>query len=253
MKAAYQRLVQVQEHNVLFCGEAFLESQIDLDSRGAVSVLDLEEMKRLLELRDKRALLEYLKRGLEDKIRLHALNAQMLGIINLEFQQAVYTYLANRGIQISCLFRDEVSTHIAGRAEQSVVDLIRWAGYIVDKAFEYEEEIPRSQTLIERIHGYIHEHYQEEIGRNEIGAEFHLVPEYLARLYKRKTGKNLKDYINEYRIEQAKFLLKTSEMLVSDIASEVGIDNFSYFSTLFKRSTGRSPNEYRRQETSHVV
>lgn len=133
------------------------------------------------------------------------------------------------------------------------MDLIRWANYIVDKAFEYEEEVQKSQTLIEKIHGYIHEHYKEEIGRNEIGAEFHLVPEYLARLYKRKTGKNLKDYINEYRIEQAKFLLKTSDLLVSDISAEIGIDNFSYFSTLFKKSTGLSPNEYRRQIISPVV
>lgn len=114
----YHRLIRVQEHNVIFCGEAFLETQINPESGDSASVLDLEEMKRLLELRDKRKLLEYLKRELEDKIKLHAMNARMLGIMNLEFQQAVYTYLANRGIQISCLFHDAVSVDIAGRAEQ---------------------------------------------------------------------------------------------------------------------------------------
>lgn len=251
-REVYYRLVNIQEHNVTFCGEAYLEMQVNVEESGNISVLDLTEMKSLLEKRDKKTLLEHLKHELESKIKLHVMSAKMLNIVYLEFQQAVYSYLANRGIQISSLFNDKDSNRIVEKAEQSVIDLIRWANYIVDKAFELEEELHRSQTVIEKINRYIHEHYKEEIGRNEIGAEFHLVPEYVARLYKRKTGQNLKDYINEYRIEQAKILLRTSDMLVSDVSAEVGIDNISYFSTLFRKNTGISPNEYRRQEISHV-
>jgi two-component system response regulator YesN len=85
----------------------------------------------------------------------------------------------------------------------------------------------------------------EDIGRNEIAGEFYLTPEYLAKLYKKKTGMNLKDYINEYRIEVAKELLKTGEKNISNIAETVGFDNFSYFSTLFKKMTGVSPKDYK--------
>ncbi|MBQ1310903.1 MAG: helix-turn-helix transcriptional regulator, partial [Blautia sp.] len=89
--------------------------------------------------------------------------------------------------------------------------------------------------------------YSEEIGRNEIGAAFYLVPEYVAKLYKKKTGKALKDAINDYRLTRAKTLLMTSDRKVSEIAQEVGFDNFSYFSTLFKKSMGMTPNEFRKQ------
>ncbi len=66
-------------------------------------------------------------------------------------------------------------------------------------------------------------------------------------MYKKKTGKNIKDYINEYRLEQAKELLNDSRVRVSDVAAEVGYSNFSYFSTLFKKYTGLTPNEYRQK------
>ena len=65
------------------------------------------------------------------------------------------------------------------------------------------------------------ENYKEDIGRNEIGAYFCFTPEYLAKIYKKKTGKNLKDYINEYRIEKAKELLCGEGVRVSDVAAEV--------------------------------
>lgn len=243
----YHRLADIQERNVIFCGETFLEQQIELGRDSSMPVLDLEKMRIMLENQGRRELLGYLRGELEHKVKLNALNEQSLKVVRQEFQQAVYTYLANRGIQISRLFSDHVSIQIAEKAEQSIVDLMRWANYLLERVFACEEEIRKSQTLIEKIHAYIHEHYKEGIGRNEIGAEFHLVPEYVARLYKRKTGRNLKDYINEYRIEQAKILLKTSDMLVGDISEEVGIDNISYFSTLFKKNTGVSPNEYRKK------
>jgi len=68
----------------------------------------------------------------------------------------------------------------------------------------------------------------------------------LSKMYKKQTGISLKDYISEYRIEQAKILLRKSELLVSDVAEEVGFDNFTYFSTLFKKYTGMTPNQYRK-------
>ena len=73
------------------------------------------------------------------------------------------------------------------------------------------------------------------------------MPEYLARMYKKKTGVSLKDYINDYRIQQAKLLLQQSDKQVGEVAADVGFSNLSYFSTLFKKSTGLTPVEYRRR------
>jgi two-component system response regulator YesN len=106
--------------------------------------------------------------------------------------------------------------------------------------------VRKASGLIERINAYVHEHYSDLLDRNEIAGAFHLAPEYLAKLYKKKTGVYLKDYIREYRVEQAKRLLRDEDVLISDVAGAVGFDNFSYFSTIFRKYVGVTPNEYRR-------
>lgn len=175
------------------------------------------------------------------------MNEVQLKIMRSEFQQVIYAHLSNNGIQISRLFHGETTIQMTEQSERSVIDLIRWAGYLLDLVFEYENNMQKADTLIDRIQAFVKQHYRENIGRNEIGAEFHLVPEYVARVYKKKAGKTLKEYINDYRLEQAQKLLKDTEMRISDIALETGFDNISYFSTLFKKATGMSPNEYRKR------
>ena len=132
------------------------------------------------------------------------------------------------------------------KASQSVIDMIRWVSFLLDCTFEYEENVQKQYTLGEKIHQYIKEHYKEDIGRNELAEEFHLAPEYLSKTYKKQMGVNLKDTIAECRIEEAKRLLERGER-VSDVAEEVGFDNFTYFSTMFKKYTGITPNQYRKK------
>ena len=98
-------------------------------------------------------------------------------------------------------------------------------------------------SLNEKVDQYIREHYRENIGRTEIAEQFYLAPEYLSKTYKKLTGRTIKDTITEYRIDEAKRMLERGER-VSDVAETVGFDNFTYFSTIFKKYTGVSPNQY---------
>ena len=125
------------------------------------------------------------------------------------------------------------------------MDLIRWANYLLEKTFQTLEEPSRTDTLVERVNAYISAHYAEPLGRDEIAAAFHLTPQYLAKLYSKKTGRFLMDALREYRLEQARKLLTQSDLTVSEVAMRIGFDNFSYFSTLFKKETGMTPQQYR--------
>lgn len=243
----YRRSGDIFARNILYYGKAFLESEAASGQGNHQGVLQLEKMTEYLESGSKLGFMDYLKKELEAKRRMNALDGEMLRSMRQEIQQAVYVHLAQKGIQVSLLLSDEASRQMSEKASQSVIDMIRWGNYLLSRVFEYEEEVQKAQTIVEKINLYIQEHYKENIGRNEIGAYFYLVPEYLAKMYKKKTGKSLKDYINEYRLEQARFLLAKKEMLVSDVAAEVGFDNFSYFSTMFKKTFGMTANEYRKQ------
>lgn len=243
----YHSLARMLSENVIYYGNVFMENQV-LESDGKrIPILDMKKLKDLLNSKEKKGFLDYLKQELDKKVRSKALGGETLKTVNLEVQQAVYAHLAEEGIQISLILDDTEANKLSEKSEQSVIDLMRWENYLLNKVFSYEEEIQKSQSIIEKINHYIQENYKENIGRNEIGAHFFLVPEYLAKMYKKKTGITLKDYINSYRLNQAKIMLSQSDIRVSEIASEVGFDNFSYFSTLFKKEYGISPNEYRKR------
>lgn len=245
LSAAKQKLIKLSDYNVSYFGKIFLEREVEMAVQNGAEIIDMSKIVFLVEKKDKVQLLFYLKQVFDELAAYNKLNQYSLYLMNQEIVQVVYADLMKQGIQATKLFYDELSIRMADHAVDSTVDMIRWVNYLLEKTFEYEEEVAKSFTIIDKINVYIHEHYSESIGRNEVAGEFYLTPEYLAKLYKKRTGINLKDYINEYRIEKAKELLKSGEKSVSDVAEIVGFDNFSYFSTLFKKMVGVSPKNYK--------
>lgn len=75
---------------------------------------------------------------------------------------------------------------------------------------------------------------------------FNISPRYLSDLLKQETGKTAMELIHIFLISEAKNLLKSSDNSVSETAYALGFDNPPYFSRLFKKEVGISPNQYKR-------
>ena len=240
-----QRLKRISDYNVGYFGKIFFEKDVEMSFQKDAQIIDMEKTVALVEKKDKTQILHYLKQVFDELSAYNKLNQHSLYLMKQEITQVVFANLMKQGILATRLFYDETFIKLADHAMESIVDMIRWVNYLLEKTFEYEVEIAKSATIIDKINEYIYEHYSDNIGRNEISKEFYLTPEYLAKLYKKKAGMNLKDFINQYRIEKAKELLKSGKKSISDIAESVGFDNFSYFSTLFKKATGVSPKDYK--------
>ena len=238
--------INLIEGNVGAYGTCFKEEDSADIERTAQTVLELEKLITFLENKRKMEFLSYLKTQLSDREYRKILNEHVLRQAKEEIQQSLYIYLAKKEIPAAGLFSNENLSILCQKASQSVIDMIRWVSFLLDCTFEYEENVQKQYTLGEKINQYIKEHYKEDIGRNELAEEFHLAPEYLSKTYKKQMGVNLKDTIAECRIEEAKRLLERGER-VSDVAEEVGFDNFTYFSTMFKKYTGITPNQYRKK------
>ena len=95
---------------------------------------------------------------------------------------------------------------------------------------------------------YINEHYNSyDLSLEDISKNTFLTPAYICVIFKDYTGKTVNKYINEYRIIQAKELLKDSNIKMNDIALKVGYKDGNYFAKIFKKETGYTPSEYRRK------
>ena len=159
--------------------------------------------------------------------------------------QCIYVEIEKK---VSCVCgrcHDSKAVSVRNKAQNSAVDFLKWTNYLLQRTREYIQEIQESDNVIQTAKHYITEHYTEDIGRSQVAAAVYLTPEYLAKIFKRSEGINLKDYIYQLRIQEARRLLMAGAR-VSEVAQLVGFDNFAYFSTIFKKVTGMSPNEYKK-------
>jgi len=91
---------------------------------------------------------------------------------------------------------------------------------------------------------YLNENYHRKVPLSEASQIVSLSPTHLSRVIKRDTGETYIDLFNNLKISIAVKLLKETNLKVYEVASKVGIENYSYFYQLFKKLTGISPTEY---------
>jgi two-component system response regulator YesN len=72
-------------------------------------------------------------------------------------------------------------------------------------------------------------------------------PSYFSSIFKAHTGKTFVEYLTLTRVGRAKYLLKTTDLKSYEIADRIGYEDQRYFCTIFKKATGRSPMEFRRE------
>lgn len=93
---------------------------------------------------------------------------------------------------------------------------------------------------------YIWKHYGERISVNQIAEKMNLSTGHFSRMFKKQVGTSVVKYINQYRIQKAEELLRTTNMKVYEVADLVGISDYIYFSQVFKSFTGKSPSDFRK-------
>lgn len=91
---------------------------------------------------------------------------------------------------------------------------------------------------------YISNHYDKDIGLNELAEIVSLNPAYLSILFKDEVGMSYIKYITNYRMEKAKKLLLEGYK-VAEVSERVGYNNYRYFCDIFKKHMGQTPNEYK--------
>lgn len=104
---------------------------------------------------------------------------------------------------------------------------------------------------IMRAADYIRKNYAQTLTLNSVAEHIHKSRNYFSYLFRQEMGIGFVDYVNKIRVREACRLLDTTDALSYEIASEVGFDNYKYFSSVFKKIMGCSPDKYRRGSNMH--
>ena len=108
-----------------------------------------------------------------------------------------------------------------------------------------DPETERMNQVAEKIRTYIRENYMNEISMQDAARQFNYSDAYFCKLFKQCFDQNFTTYLTNFRINEAKRLLKDRNISVKDAGMKVGYYDSNYFAKVFKRVTGMIPSEYR--------
>lgn len=137
--------------------------------------------------------------------------------------------------------------------DRYILSLSHWQQWWLDASLALAGELNTvrrsSHNLMADIAAYLDTHYQEEVSLFDIANRFYVSREYVSRKFKQTYGINMTDYVNQARVKNARVLLANPQLKMAAIAEMIGFANEKYFSTVFKKHEGISPNEYRKRIT----
>ncbi|MHA6534722.1 helix-turn-helix transcriptional regulator [Paenibacillus sp. BAC0078] len=106
--------------------------------------------------------------------------------------------------------------------------------------------------LVTDVATFIRDHYRETLTLEETAGHFFISPSYLSRVFHRLTGFHFREYIVHVRVREAERLLAGTSVKIQEIASLVGFEHLSHFNKTFKKSTGLTPLQYRKEAGAKI-
>ncbi len=102
-----------------------------------------------------------------------------------------------------------------------------------------------TSALVKRTLAYICQNYDRSFSRQEMADSLGVSPRYLTRIFCQELGLSPWDYLNRYRVFQAKALLRHTNKSITEVGAMVGFNDPSYFSRVFRRLADVTPTDYR--------
>ena len=209
---------------------------------------------------------ESIKSNNSDKIK------HLLGVLSKEITKLSYTDVIVAMIKTLSIFEDVVIDLNKISIKPIYIDFafLRSGIFEIETCDEFFSVIERQLDILCKSregndlsvkHSYVAESAKAVIDLNysdnmlclqSISERIKISSGYLSQIFKGAYGVSIGEYINEVRLKKVVELLESTELNISEILSQVGIQNQTYFYRLFKKKYGASPKEFRRSLTENI-
>ena len=244
---SYQRLKMMAYGDISHLEGVFVE---DVCER-AIEVLPMDipaEIQKLLEYAKYDEFVERFRVWVSN-IQKEDFDLRALQSLQENLIQVIYSHLMKLGISARMLLQEEELKKKYELINISVENAIQWMDAVFKKINSIMENRRNSgNAAVMAMKKFIELHLTEDVTREEIAKAVHLNVDYAARIFKQEEGISIMDFLGKRRIIKAISLMQTTDMSISDVAYHSGFINSSHFSTLFKKTTGISPREFRSRD-----
>ncbi len=196
---------------------------------------------------------EALKILLQEKIDLVLLDLQMPELDGFAVLQAMREASWAQNIPVIVVTGRDLGEDDLKRLNEGVAVVLQKGLFGMDEtiahisaALERKRRLSvDAQRLVRHAMVYIHQNYAQPITRADIARHINIAEDYLTFCFRQELGTTPIKYLQRYRIHQAKILLKNTQRSISEIALDVGFSDSGYFTRIFHRETGFSPENFR--------
>ncbi len=114
------------------------------------------------------------------------------------------------------------------------------------RALGGEEALPQpTSAVVKRAIAHLQQHHASALTRTDIASAVGVSEDYLSHIFRQEVGLSPWEFLNRYRVQRAKELLRASDAPMLEIAERVGFGDLSYFNRVFRRLAGCTPGAYR--------
>jgi signal transduction histidine kinase/DNA-binding LacI/PurR family transcriptional regulator/AraC-like DNA-binding protein/CheY-like chemotaxis protein len=164
--------------------------------------------------------------------------------VNARLRQVPVIILSNKRLSLEDVKRIESHTHVTLQTKGIWSDSETISA--LNRAIFGMDTLPaHTSGLVKQAIAYLHQNYTRPISRWEIAEAVGVSEDYLSRVFHRELNISPWDYLNRYRVLQSKHLLCHTTDAVGVIAHQVGFKDQAYFSRVFHKVTGMSPQAFR--------
>jgi two-component system response regulator YesN len=227
----------------------FREGEGDILSHNHLLIFFTDEEKQLI---------QYLKslntEGIREMVNQYFLR---FSSENLSFKEikdlcirlilSVIQAIEEMGIKAEKLVGPLFIPHIEVEKYEVLTELEVWIKQIMEDIIDLIEEDNHhnSKKIVKEAIHFITAHYEQKIGLTDVADHVYVTPAHFSKVFKEEMGVTFIKWLNQFRMEEAKKLLKNTWLKTYEIAEKVGYQDYKYFSILFKTYTGYSPRDYR--------
>ncbi|HEY2493665.1 MAG TPA: response regulator transcription factor [Paenibacillus sp.] len=242
---SYINAKKAQEYVMIFPEEKILRYD-DLKDREANAdrslLMNWNDYVKLIMAKNKEELLARIEEDFGSLQQIEGISPGLLQDVAMEWMIRFKMQLEEiQHAEASDLYNNHFDKIRMTSSIEELVDIMKEVASITVDSLARDVKSP----VVQQVLNYIDESYNADLSLKTLGDLYNIHPVYLGHLFNKEVNESFTEYINRYRIEKAKEMLRLTQMKVHEIARSVGYWETGYFYKQFKRYVGISPKEYK--------